>query len=72
MLPSSFRVLHDAAATGSPLPEGGDSGGVDGAAVAPEIVARTVVANYGACRYDKERLAALQQITRRLAPSGDN
>jgi hypothetical protein len=62
MLPGSFRVLHDAAATGSPLPEAGDSGGVDGAAVSPENVAKTIASNYASCREDQLKLSSLQEI----------
>ncbi len=62
MLPGSFRVLHDAAATGSPLPEVGDSGGVDGAAVRPDDLANTLTKNYANCRDTRMRLIYLQEI----------
>lgn len=67
MLPGSFRVLHDAAATGSPLPEAGDSGGVDGAAVTPQDLAGTISNNYASCRTDQRRLEALQAIIEEFA-----
>ncbi len=64
VLPGSFRVLHDAAATGSALPEGGGAGGVDAGAVSPENVAVILTENYSACRLDKERLRLLQEVVR--------
>ena len=62
MLPSDFRVLHDAAAAGVAPPEAGDPARVDAAPVAPVTVAATVADNYAACRYDQGRLEALQTI----------
>lgn len=64
MLPGSFRVLHDAAATGSPLPLGGGAGGVDAATVRPDDLAQTVADNYASCRYDQARLNSLQEVLR--------
>lgn len=69
LLSGSFRVLHDAAATGSPLPEGGGARGVDGAPVTPEAVAATVADNYARCRYDQIRLSALQKIVETIRNS---
>ena len=60
VLPGSFRVLHDAAARGSELPEDGDSSGIDAATVSVETLAETVVENYRACREDRARLEGLQ------------
>lgn len=62
MLPGDFRVLHDAAAAGVTPPEAGDPVRADAAPVAPSVVAETLADNYAACRYDQERLGALQQI----------
>lgn len=63
MLPGSFRVWHDAAATGQALD---DTGGADAAPVALKAVATSVQSNYAACRYDQDRLEALQTIVRTL------
>jgi hypothetical protein len=57
-LPSGFRVLHDAAVTGS-LPR--PSLGTDAAAVSAQDAAYTVVANYTVCHDTAERLIALQR-----------
>jgi hypothetical protein len=62
MLPSDFRLLHDAAATGSPLPEAGDTARTTATPVPPKDVAFTVADNYEACRYDQGRLEVLQKI----------
>ena len=65
VLPGSFRVLHDAAARGSELPEDGDSSGIDAATVSVETLAETVVENYRACREDRARLEGLQGVVGR-------
>ena len=65
VLPGSFRVLHDAAARGSELPEDGDSSGIDAATVSAETLAETVVENYRACREDRARLEGLQAVVGR-------
>jgi hypothetical protein len=65
VLPVSFRVLHDAAASGSELPEDADSAGMDVAAVSVETLAETVVENYRACREDRARLEGLQGLVGR-------
>lgn len=62
VLPGPFRVLHDAAATGSPLPEAGGPSGVDAAAVAARDLAATLSENYARCHSDQQRLRALQEI----------
>jgi hypothetical protein len=59
MLPGSFRLLHDAAASGSPLPEAGGAGGVDAAAVEIADFAETLIFNYQDCQDDKTRLQTL-------------
>ncbi len=65
VLPGSFRVLHDAAARGSELPEDGDSSGINAATVSVETLAETVVENYRACREDRARLEGLQGVVGR-------
>ena len=65
VLPGSFRVLHDAAASGSELPEDGDSAGIDAATVSVETLAETVVENYRVCREDRARLEGLQGVVGR-------
>lgn len=62
VLPGPFRMLHDAAATGSPLPEAGGASGADAAAVAAHDLAATLSENYARCRSDQQRLSALQEI----------
>ena len=61
-LSPSFRLLHDAAATGSQAAE--NPGGTDAAPVPVADVAETIAANYATCRTDQARLAALQDIIR--------
>lgn len=61
MLPGSFRVQHDAAASGQ---ENDNTGAADAAPVAPRTVAKTVTRNYADARSDKERLEELQAIVR--------
>jgi hypothetical protein len=65
VLPGSFRVLHDAAASGSELPEDGDSSGIDAATFSVETLAETVVENYRSCREDRARLEGLQGMVGR-------
>lgn len=62
MLPGSFRVLHDAAASGSPLPEAGDTGGADAAAVGVKELTEIIIQNYEDCRLDLYRLQSLQSF----------
>jgi hypothetical protein len=57
-LPGGFRLLHDAAATGNPLPN--PAAIADAAPVSAQTVAGTVSENYESCRADAERLTALQ------------
>lgn len=63
--PSSpdFRLLHDAAATATELPDRSTTG-TDVAPVAAQDVAETVTENYEACRDSMRRLEALQTIIR--------
>lgn len=68
LLPAGFRVLHDAAAAGkAPV----DPAGTDVAPVAPSTVAAAVATNYANCRYDQERLEALQAIVRTINGGDD-
>ena len=68
LLPAGFRLLHDAAAAGqAPV----DPAGANAAPVAPSTVAATVAANYANCRYDQDRLEALQAIVRTINGSND-
>ena len=66
VLSGSFRVLHDAAASGRALPEAGDSSRTDAASVTAQELAVTLVDNYAACREDQERLRALQEVVREM------
>jgi hypothetical protein len=62
-LPWGFVRLHDAAAAGAPLPAAAPGpGGADDAPsdVAASSAAAVIVANYGDCHADQERLAAFQ------------
>lgn len=61
LLPGSFRVQHDAAATGEEID---DSSAADAAPVAPRSVAGTITHNYKSARGDKERLEEIQAIIR--------
>lgn len=72
VLPAGLVRVHDAAASGDPLPQ--PPGGSDDAAwhseaspVAPSELAVTVAENYGTCRADQARLADLQDWVRRQA-----
>ena len=57
-LPSGFRLLHDAAAGLSPIPN--PAARTDAAPVPAQAVAATVADNYGACRETAEQLRGLQ------------
>lgn len=59
-LPAGFRLLHDAAAGGYPIP----ASGTDAAAVPAEVAAETIAANYTTCRENAEKLTALQEWVR--------
>lgn len=61
MLPGSFRVQHDAAATGK---EADDSEPLDAAPVSPRAVATSISKNYASARSDKANLEELQAIVR--------
>lgn len=61
-LSAGFRVLHDAAATGT-MPDT-SSTGTDAAPVSAKDVAEVTVENYEACRDNERRLGALQEIIR--------
>ena len=56
-LPTGFRLLHDAAATGRNV---GSTGSADAQPVSAQDIASTVVENYGICRETTEQLSALQ------------
>lgn len=58
-LPAGFRVLHDAAATGSDVPS--PAGRTDAAAVPARDAAATVASNYATCHEISQRLRSLQQ-----------
>jgi hypothetical protein len=69
-LPAGFRLLHDAAATGNPLP--GPAAVAHAAPVPAQTAAAVVVGNYGSCHETAARLTALQEWVReqeRLNPS---
>ena len=57
-LPGGFRLLHDAAVRGEPADP---ARGLDAAPVAAQDLARTLAANYAACRETGEQLIALQE-----------
>jgi hypothetical protein len=68
-LPWGFVRLHDAAVRGDDLSAAADrSGGADDAPsdVAASEAAGVIVANYGGCRADRQRLADLQAWARRM------
>lgn len=67
-LPGSFRLFHDAAATGE---EVSDPTGVNASSVSLRAVAVTVAENYASCNYDKQRLIVLQHIVRILNGESD-
>ena len=60
-LPGGFRLLHDAAADGR-VPD--PAGLADAAAVPAQIVAETVVSNYGTCHQVAQQLIGLQEWIR--------
>lgn len=64
MLSGALRVLHDAAASGK-VPE--HTAEVDAAPVAVRTLARTLAANYSACR---ENAATLEELQAVVAASG--
>jgi hypothetical protein len=66
VLSGDFRVLHDAAARGSALPDTGDPSRADAATVKSQDLAVTVTDNYASCRADQERLKALREVMRRV------
>jgi hypothetical protein len=57
-LPGGFRLLHDAAATGNPLP--GPAAIADAAPASAQTVTSTVSENYEQCLAISEQLTALQ------------
>jgi hypothetical protein len=65
-LPGGWRVLHDAAASGS-FPEDPDGAIAAAEPVEGVAAAETVASNYAACRADQARLAALQQLLAGIA-----
>lgn len=70
-LPADFRVFHDAAAEGRALPAADDPARANAAPVLPKVVAATVATNYADCRYDQQRLEALQEILKTLDGKDD-
>jgi hypothetical protein len=60
-LPGGFRVLHDAAAQGTSVP---DSPGADAAPVPARDAAATVAKNYGSCLANADQLVKLQAAIR--------
>lgn len=58
-LPAGFRVLHDAATDGSPVPDA--SGLSDGARVPAQEVAGTIIDNYTGCRENALKVEGFQQ-----------
>jgi hypothetical protein len=63
-LPSGWRVLHDAAASGRLADPAGAS---DAQPVDPQTAARAVAENYAGCRENAEQLTALQHWVREQA-----
>lgn len=58
-LPAGFRVVHDAAAMQSQLPD--PAAVADAAPVPAQTAAQTVADNYGTCHETEARLTALQE-----------
>ena len=58
--PGAFRLLHDSAASGSPIPE--SAAGTDAAPVEIDAIARTVAENYRIANENAARLEALQSL----------
>ena len=63
-LPGGFRLLHDLAINYDP---GNSTGTVDETPVKTQVVAETVVRNYGICQENSETLEALQDFVRQQA-----
>jgi ATP-dependent protease Clp ATPase subunit len=70
LLPSNFRLFHDAAATNSTLSE--TANGTINAAVSLADVTNTIEANYTSCNEIRERLIALQQYSVAVATKDEN
>ncbi|WP_118181317.1 hypothetical protein [Paraburkholderia phosphatilytica] len=68
-LPYGFRLLHDAAAAGVPLPA--TPSGVDGPAVPAATVAETVSDNYAGCRADAAIIRGWQRWAQRELATTD-
>jgi hypothetical protein len=68
MLPGDFRLYYNAAVTGKPIDH---TSRADAAPVHPRDIATNATFNYAACRYDQERLEALQDIVRTMNGGGD-
>ncbi len=62
-VPADFRLLHDAAAAATEMPDSG-AARTDAAPAELKVVAETVVENYEICVDTARRLEALQQIIR--------
>jgi hypothetical protein len=62
-LPGTFRLWHDAAATGQALD---DTGRADAPGVTLKNTQTTIAYNYAACLYDQQRLESLQAIVRTM------
>lgn len=67
-LSGGFRLLHDAAASGEPLP--GPAAGADAAPVAAQEAAATVTSNYEACRANAETVKGFQEWARGQQAAG--
>lgn len=66
-LPSGFRVLHDAAVTGS-VPD--PAGILNAAPVTAQDVTGTIIDNYTSCLLNREQLLSLQEWVRQQAALG--
>lgn len=66
-LPPGFRLLHDAAASGSELPEA--AGSIQAEPVPAKTAAETVVSNYTECRAELEKLNGLWDWSNGVAGS---
>lgn len=62
VLPPDWRVLHDSAATDTPVPDA--ASGADAPAVTPQEAARTVTGNYAQCHDTADQLRKLQDWIR--------
>lgn len=60
-LPNGFVMLHDAAATGVPLPESASSVLAQPSPVAISTAADVIASNYQLCRTEREKYEALWQ-----------